>query len=127
MEVICIDTDLLIDFRRSTRRTRGTNRLTSFIGKYSFAVSVITVYEIFKGDNEAEDEWWKRFFANVLILDFNYFTSIEAGRIYRELKLNGILIPTDDLLIAATARNNSLKLATNNATHFSRIDGLKLI
>jgi len=37
------------------------------------------------------------------------------------------LVDTDDLLIAATAMKNNSKIATLNADHFKRIDGLIVI
>ncbi len=127
MEVICLDSDLLIDFRRSTRNKRIINPLIPLIGKYDFAVSVITVYEILRGKDDLENNWWLQFFANTIVLNFTYATAVEAGKIYREMKIDGTLVPTDDILIAATAIEHSYKLATQNKNHFLRISGLQLI
>ena len=40
---------------------------------------------------------------------------------------NGMLIESEDLLIAATALANQMKLATGNVKHFNRIEGLELV
>ncbi len=38
-----------------------------------------------------------------------------------------MLIESEDLLIAATALANQMKLATGNVKHFNRIEGLELV
>jgi predicted nucleic acid-binding protein len=43
------------------------------------------------------------------------------------LKKRSQLIPTDDILIAATAISNNLPLATINVKDFSRIENLSLL
>lgn len=50
-----------------------------------------------------------------------------AAEIYQDLKSRGILIETDDILIAATAISHDLRFATINRKHFERIPNLKLV
>lgn len=52
---------------------------------------------------------------------------MEAGKIYKDLKLKGTMIDIEDILIGATAISNNLNLATDNKNHLGRIDGLELI
>lgn len=49
---------------------------------------------------------------------------VRASEIYAELRTRGRLLPDADILIAATAIENGLVLATNNLSDFSRISGL---
>jgi predicted nucleic acid-binding protein len=92
-----------------------------------FTVSIITLYEIYVGSNEEQDLFWDHFFESITVLPFDTKVNEQAVRIYRELKENRKLIEIPDLLIGATAMAHSLKLATLNKKHFSRIKGLELI
>ena len=47
--------------------------------------------------------------------------------VFRHIKKRGILIESEDLLIAATVLANQMKLATGNVKHFNRIEGLELV
>jgi tRNA(fMet)-specific endonuclease VapC len=51
---------------------------------------------------------------------------VRASAIYAALYQSGKLILDADLLIAATAIEHGLVLATNNVSHFSRIAGLAI-
>lgn len=63
------------------------------------------------------------------------FTPIEIGtelawhasRVARNLKGLGLHIGDNDVWIAATALAYRLPLVSNNARHFARVDGLKLL
>lgn len=46
---------------------------------------------------------------------------------YRFLRRNGILIPTNDLWIAATALVHAMPVATRDAEHFRRVPGLEVV
>lgn len=50
-----------------------------------------------------------------------------AAAIYAELHRGGNLIGDADILIAATALEFGLVLATNNTRHFGRMEGLDLV
>jgi tRNA(fMet)-specific endonuclease VapC len=69
----------------------------------------------------------QNFFSQVTILDFSLKAAMEAGKIYKDLKSKGMMIDIEDILIAAIAISNNLKLATDNKNHFSRINGLETI
>jgi predicted nucleic acid-binding protein len=88
---------------------------------YSFAVSIITVYELLRGDNTNEDLYWKAMFGNMTILPFDFNCAEQAARIYKDLKQKGRLIETEDLLIGATALEHNLRLATGNVRHFGLV------
>jgi tRNA(fMet)-specific endonuclease VapC len=49
---------------------------------------------------------------------------VRASEIYASLARSGALIGDADILIAATALEHGLIVATNNVAHFSRIAGL---
>lgn len=125
-EIICLDTSILIDFFRKTKRENSA--FYKLNQKYSlFAVSVITEYEILAGSNELQREFWNTFFDKVVVLPFDSSVNKVAVDIHNELKRKSKLIEIPDIFIAATAISNSMKLATLNTKHFDRIDNLELV
>ena len=125
-ELICLDTSILIDFFRKKDKTKSF-----FYGltlQYSlFAVSIITEYEIMIGSNNDTNNFWTLFFERITILPFDKNSNIEAINIFKQLKKVNKLIDVPDILIAASAKSNNIKLATLNKKHFERINDLELI
>jgi tRNA(fMet)-specific endonuclease VapC len=128
MEIICLDTNILIAHKRAKKADKNETVLFQLTQQsYSFSVSSITVYELLRGDNQDEDQYWKMMFANMKILPFDESCAQQAAKIYLDLKKKGLLIEAEDLLIGATALQHSLKLVTYNIRHFARIEGLELL
>jgi tRNA(fMet)-specific endonuclease VapC len=92
-----------------------------------FAVSTITEFEVYVGSDKEKDLFWNQFFKKVISIPFDSFANKKAIEIDRQLKKISKQIDTPDLLIAACAISNGLKLATFNAKHFGRIEGLEII
>lgn len=78
MEIICLDTDILIAHKRS--KQKNNTRLYQLSLSYQFAVTTITAYELYKGDNSDEDIFWSNFFSKVTMLDFSLKAAMQAGR-----------------------------------------------
>jgi tRNA(fMet)-specific endonuclease VapC len=128
MEIICLDTNILIAHKRAKKGDKDKSFLFRLTTKpYQFAVSSITVYELLRGDNQGEDVYWKAMFSNMTVLDFDSNCAEYAAKIYQDLKTRGLLIAAEDLLIAATTLGNQMKLATGNVKHFARVAGLELV
>ncbi len=128
MEIICLDTNVLIAHKRAKKADKDKTFLYRLATKsYQFAVSSITVYELLRGDNQDEDAYWKVMFNNMTVLDFDSNCAEQAANIYQNLKKKGMLIEPEDLLIAATALGNNMNLATGNIKHFDRVVGLELV
>ncbi len=125
-QMICLDTSILIDFFRKTKKENSAfYRISS---QYTlFAVSVITEYEIFTGATPDQLLFWEAFFDKVVILLFDSQANIHAVAIYKDLKTKRKLIEIPDMLIAATAISHKLPLATLNKKHFERIKQLSLL
>lgn len=124
--MICLDTSILIDFfRKEKKENSHFFRLTQ---QYRiFTVSVITEYEIFVGSNSEQQDFWENFFSRIVVLPFDSASSQMAVQIFKDLKVKNKLIEIPDILIAATAIQNNLPLATTNLKHFDRIEGLELV
>ena len=128
MDIVCLDTDILIAHKRAKTADKDKTVLYRLaVQGYRFAVSCITVYELLRGDNQDEDQYWKAMFSGMKILPFDFACAEQAAKIYKDLKQKGQLIAAEDLLIGATAFQHRLKLATGNSRHFERIDGLILV
>jgi len=124
VEVITLDTSVLISYYRSN--DKKASFLFELAGKYNFAISAIVKYEVFKG-NKNQDPFWTELLSDFPVLPFDDSCSKSATEIYLDLKKRSKLIPTDDILIAATAISNDLPLATINVKDFSRIKNLNLL
>ncbi len=96
------------------------------------AISVMTIYEIEVGlrlnaDKERKlRHLWERLLDKVNILDLDIEDSREAATIFAQLKKQGKIIGTYDLLIASTAISKNLICVTSNTREFSRVPGLVL-
>ena len=124
--VICLDTSVLIDYYRKKDKSKSLFfRLTE---KYSvFAVSAVTEYELYVGNSQEQNTFWDDFFSQITILPFDTRAVKQAVGIYRQLKQQSKLIDIPDIMIAGTALQNNMPLATLNRKHFERINGLKVI
>ncbi len=127
MEIICLDTNILIAHKRAKKSHKARSFLFQLSFHYEFAVSTVTTYELLRGDNQDEDQYWLSLFEAMQILPFDLNCSQKAALIYKDLKSKGQLIETEDLLIGATALRYQMKLATLNIKHFQRIENLQLI
>lgn len=128
MDIICLDTNILIAHKRAKQADKNQTVLYLLsMQTYHFAVSSITVYELLRGDNQDKDSYWKTMFTNMEILSFDTACAEQAASIYKDLKQKGQLIEAEDLFIGATALHHRLKLATGNIRHFERIVGLEFV
>ncbi len=76
------------------------------------ATAQLAAFDAFCGNNE--------------VLPITDGVIVRAAEIYADLHGRGQLIPDADILIAATAIENALVLATNNLGDFGRIAGLRI-
>lgn len=124
--MICLDTSVLIDYYR--KKDKSKSFFFDLADKYDeFAVSTITEFEVYIGSDEEKDLFWDVFFRKVNSLSFDTLANRKAIEIDRQLKKISKQIDTPDLMIAACAISNGLKLATLNSKHFGRIEGLEII
>ena len=124
MKKILLDTSVIIDFIR--RRDKENTLLFNLSKKgYKLHISVLTHTELYSGKNvwrniEAEQDLEKLFYG-MHILPLETEISKKAGEI--RAKNNTTII---DAIIAGTAINHGLNLATLNLKDFEDIEGLRL-
>lgn len=94
-------------------------------------ISAITKSELLFGvevsprrqqDHAALDEYLR----HVEVLDFPDEAALQYAQIRAALKVRGVMIGANDLVIAAHARSLELTLVTNNTNEFSRVQNLKI-
>jgi tRNA(fMet)-specific endonuclease VapC len=97
----------------------------------AIGISTITLaelqYGIMKSSNpEKNQEALDKFLTPLEILDFDYYATIEYGKIRADLEKHGTPIGPLDTMIASHARSLDVTLVTNNEREFQRIIGLKI-
>lgn len=124
--VILLDTSILIDYYRKTDKN---NSIWISLNKqgYSFAVSVVTKYEVYSGASDAQLTFWNNIFEKVLVIPFDEDCVDTSVKINSELKKSRNQIAIADLFIASTALTHDLPIATLNKKHFERISKLEII
>jgi len=108
---LLVDTDLFVDHLRGAAELRP--------GSHRLHYSVVTRAELFAGSSATD--MVSRLLAPFRELAVDRTVAERAGRIRREV---GTRLP--DALIAATALEHRLMLATRNRHDFERIRGLRL-
>ncbi len=125
-KIILIDTSILIDYYRKTDKNNSV-WLKLVRDDYSFAISVITKYEIYAGAIPSQVSFWDSILHAVSIIPLDELSIDTAVIINGILKKKRKQIDLADLLIAATAIANDFPLATLNKKHFTRIEELKVL
>lgn len=119
-----LDTCFLIHLHREWERGQAgdATRYLERRASEEFGVSVITALEFLEGFGKAADG--EVFLAPFVQLAVTAEVARIASRIRRSLRQRGEMIGDFDVLIAAAALNAGHSLVTDNARHFSRIEGL---
>jgi len=125
-QIVLLDTSVLIDFFR--KKDKSKTFLFKLGSDYlSFAVSSITLFEIYTGAHESQIELWDIFFKDVRVIPLDIHIAMLSAKIDLQLKRSNKRIDKADLFIAATAIYSDLPCATSNKKHFERIDDLQLV
>ena len=124
-----LDTDVLSGIMRKT--TTALNLARAYLADHPrLTLSLVTRFEILRGlkarQATAQLAAFDLFCNNNEVLPVTDGVIIRASDIYAELHVRGQLIPDADILIAATAVENGLVLATNNVGDFGRIRGIRI-
>lgn len=126
--IFCLDTDILIEYFRGNEKIK--NRIENLSDKDSVGITWLSFYEFFKGifvsGKLEEEKFLRELFESSLILESSYESTRIGGEIYATLKRKGRLINDADILIASIVKRHEAILVTNNVSHFSRIEGLKV-
>ncbi len=121
---VLLDTDILSAVMRKDPTAMGHAR--SYLASYNrLTFSLITRYEVLRGllakQAAAQLLAFNRFCQVSDILLLTDSIVVRAAEIYADLQQRGQLIGDADILIAATALEHGMTVATNNEAHFERI------
>lgn len=124
-----LDTDILSAIMR--REPAVLAQARSYLSLHpQLSISIVTRYEILRGlkakGATAQLARFEVLCASLQVLPLTDAAIVRAADIYADLYQRGQLIGDADILIAATAIEQGLVLATNNENHHNRIAGLTI-
>jgi tRNA(fMet)-specific endonuclease VapC len=124
-----VDTDILSMYFRGNENVKNNfEKYEEEHGKVN--ISIITYYEVVNGlnfkDAKKQLESFLKFAPQNNILPVTERSASISAEIYARLRKASQPIDDIDLLIAGIAISNNLILATNNESHFDRIDELEI-
>lgn len=124
-----LDTDVLSGLMRRT--PTAIQRARIYLADHrQLTISLVTRFEILRGlkAKQATTQLtaFGSFCQNSEVLPISDDVIVRAADIYADLHARGQLIADADILIAATAMEHNLLLATNNLADFRRIPGLQI-
>ena len=123
-----LDTDVVIDH---LRRPGTADNLFDRLFVLGTCVSAMSYGKPWQGvvEHRRQDEMTvvlAKLLEPLRILPLDEATMRIFAVVRSGLKRQGMLLPAQDLLIAATAIQHDLILVTRNQRHFNRIDGLQV-
>ncbi|MFN8283170.1 MAG: type II toxin-antitoxin system VapC family toxin [Chitinophagales bacterium] len=123
---VVIDTSVIIEFLRA--KDKKNTLLYSIPNDKIICITAISVYELYIGATD-QIKWKdvKLLTDDLLQLSFDKNVSIEAAKIYHQLRTDNKMIEFRDIFIAATCKVNKFPLLTLNKKHFNRIKSLKVL
>lgn len=123
---VLADTSLFIEHLRSRDKTNThLYRLSIYA---DVETSALVVAEIFYGARRLElEEQAVATLRPIPIHPFEVEMSVRMGALVRDLLKINCMVDIRDLMIASTALELGLPVATLNHSHFSRIPGLALV
>ena len=127
--MIILDTNIWVNILR--KNPKGAEWL-NFLRTKSIALTSITTYELFLGAELSNKhvknlQEIQKLIGVYPVLDFDIKSSYIASKIQAKLQKQGRMIDIRDLYIAAIALIHNLPVATDNVSHFKRVEGLKVI
>ena len=124
--MILIDSDLWIDFFSGA--DPGARAVERLLAERRATLSVISVFELACGAQRREQvEQIETLVSTIEPIQLTQDAARRAGAYYLQLRTQGRLIGSQDLMLAATATERGIAVLTRNHKHFSRIAGLEIL
>jgi predicted nucleic acid-binding protein len=94
-------------------------------------VAAELVHAVWRANNHRvrsrREEFVEEVVSRIPVRPFTLRMARILGRVDAELRANGKVVPTADLLIGATALDLGFRVCTANQRHFRQIPGLKMV
>jgi tRNA(fMet)-specific endonuclease VapC len=128
----CLDTDVLIDYMRKPSDVIKRIMKGFLERKVSVCTTSVNTFEIWLGAHLAPKqmeliEETKDFLDQLEVVNFDYETSVEAGRVMASLRKRGQVVEVRDLFVGCVCKVSGMPLITRNLKHYKRIHGLKVL
>ena len=129
---VCLDTDVLIDYLRKPSPEIKSFMEYVFEKRLSACITSVNAFEIWFGAFLAPEKaelahCTEDFLSQLEVVDFDYASSVEAGRVLADLRKRGELIEIRDLFVGCICKVSNMPLITRNLKHYKRIRGLKIL
>ena len=129
MKPALIDTDIISMFLKGNEKVK--ENFKNYLRAYNHVnLSIITYYEILSGLEHRDANKQKNSFLEFVsinnILPLTKQSSDNSAIIYADLRKKGTPVDDIDILIAGIAIENNMIVATNNTSHFERMEGLEI-
>ncbi len=128
MEILCLDTDVLIDFLRGDKETVET--IKKLEDQFELATTSINLFELYYGayktGKEKNVKAVRELAERVEVFNLTSKSAEISGKILAELERKGEVIDFRDVMIAGIVIENGALLYTRNLKHFRRIKDVKL-
>ena len=129
---VCLDTDVLIDYLRKPSDEVKRVMESVFERKVSACTTSVNAFEIWLGAHLAPKKAelvrdTEDFFGQLEVVNFDYGSSVEAGRVLADLRKRGETIEIRDLFVGCVCKVSDMPLITRNLKHYRRVRGLKVL
>jgi tRNA(fMet)-specific endonuclease VapC len=129
---VCLDTDILIDYLRKPSDEVKQLMESIFERKVSACTTSVNTFEIWLGAHLAPKKAklvrnTEDFLGQLEVVNFDYASSVEAGRVLADLRKRGEPIEIRDLFVGCICKVSGMSLVTRNLKHYRRIRGLKIL
>lgn len=129
---VCLDTDVLIDYLRMPSPEIKRFMECVFEKKLNACITSINAFEIWYGAFLAPEkahlaQCTEDFLDQFEIVDFDYASSVEAGRVLADLRKRGDPLEIRDLFVGCICKVSDMPIITRNLKHYRRMRGLKIL
>ena len=112
---VCLDTDVLIDYMRKPSDAVKRIMKGALDRKVSVCTTSVNTFEIWLGAHLAPKkskliEDTKNFLDHLEVVNFEYETSIEAGRVMASLRRSGRVVEIRDLFVGCICKVDDMPL-----------------
>ena len=116
MQTVIVDIDIAIDYLRGQEYAREL--MLRLWNANSAHLSILSVYELYAGMKEKEEEDTENFIGACIIEPVTSEIARKAGDAYRSYRKAGLTLTSIDCLVNATAVVGGHKIATMNRDHY---------
>ncbi|MGC8515901.1 MAG: type II toxin-antitoxin system VapC family toxin [Thermoplasmata archaeon] len=124
------DTSFLVDIMKSNKEAIKKAEEIEKTGS-TIAVTSISIFELFVGvclsiKQDQERNKITRILNGLSIISFDEDSAREAGRIFAQKRMRGLVIDPEDSMIAGICARRNEILITRNIKHFSDIENVRI-